>query len=147
MLKLQASRKVFTEIRHKYPALPFSLRNLEEKHVRFGLSELEKNGLVTPYPVLFEKNGEFVAQFKFTALVGTGAAKRMTTHPLPYVQSEFSVEDPALKELLASQVQPFNKSVKKAKKAKKTAASSSSSSTTTATTPSSTPAPEAMDTN
>lgn len=26
MLKLQASRKVFTEIKHKYPALPFTVR-------------------------------------------------------------------------------------------------------------------------
>jgi hypothetical protein len=34
-------------------------RNLEEKHVRFGLNELEKHGLVSGYPVLYEKNGKY----------------------------------------------------------------------------------------
>ena len=32
MLKLQAARKVFTEIKAKYPALPFSLRYAYTRH-------------------------------------------------------------------------------------------------------------------
>jgi len=137
MLKMQASRKVYTEINKKFPALPFSIRFMEEKHVRFGLSELEKHGLINAFPVLYEKNGEFVAQFKYTALIGNRGAKRITEHPLPYVSSEFAVEDEALKALLASTpVFAGGKGgkKKKAKKEAKKAAEGSGTSTTTTTT-------------
>lgn len=57
LLKLQASRKVLSEISRKSPTLPFSIRSIEEKHARFGLGELEKHGLIHPYPILYEKQG------------------------------------------------------------------------------------------
>jgi len=162
MLKLAASRKIFTEISKKFPALPFSLRYFEDKkHLRFGLSELEKHGLIYPYPVLVEKAGDFVAQFKFTALVGSAGAKRITEHPLPYVSSEHAVEDASLKTLL-SQAPLFattgggkkkKKSGSKKKKAAakaeaKTAAptTTTTTATTTTTTTTSTDHPAPMDT-
>lgn len=120
LLKLQAARKIFSEINQKAPSLPFNIRILEEKHVRFGLSELEQHGLLHPYPVLYEREGEIVAQFKYTALVGPTGATRVTEQPLPYVQSQYSVEDPAVKELLAQAITTKSKAKKKAnKKAKK----------------------------
>jgi hypothetical protein len=90
-------------------------------------------------------------------LVGNNGAKRITEHPLPYVSSEHSVEDQALKDLLASAIAPFNKSVVKKKKSNKkpktgeASSSTATTTTTTATTPSSATTPaapaEAMDTN
>ncbi len=95
-------------------------RDLKEKHVRFGLNEIEKHGLVQPFPVLYEKNSmynytpwgafcwldtdEFIAQYKFTALVGARGVKKITEHALPFVSSEYAVEDAALKALLESPV-------------------------------------------
>jgi len=100
-LKLQAARKLFSEINNKYPALPFVIRAIESKHARFGLSELEKHGLLYPYPILYEKEGEIVAQFKYTALVHASGATRITGQPLPYVKSEYSIEDEKVKGILA----------------------------------------------
>jgi len=120
LLKLAAARKIFSEISTKSPSLPFNVRIIEEKHVRFGLTELEKHGLVNPYPVLYEREGAIVAQFKFTALVGAAGAIRITDQPLPHVQSQYSVEDSAVKALLAQPSTLKNKSKKKGnKKAKK----------------------------
>jgi len=103
LLKLQAARKVLTEINRKTPTLPFSIRSLEERHARFGLGELEKHGLINPYPILYEKAGEIVAQFKYTAVVSPNGGIRFPGLPLPYVKSEYSVEDPRIKALLNPQ--------------------------------------------
>lgn len=123
-LKLQASRKVFSEINSKYPALPFTIRALEDKHVRFGLSELEKHGLINSYPVLYERPGELVAQFKYTVIVGPSGAQRITEQPLPYVQSQYSVEDAEVKALLSQTVSHKKKTKKKSNKKPKTEGSS-----------------------
>lgn len=119
LLKLAAARKVFSEVNTRFPALPFTLRWIEDKHARFGMTELVNHGLVHPYPVLYEKEGEFIAQFKFTALVGPDGATRITQHPLPYVQSQYAVEDPELKGLLQQTTQKKKKKKKTGKKAKK----------------------------
>jgi len=127
LLKLKAAREVFNDINKKCPALPFSIRNLDNKHVRFGLGELEKHGMVTSYPVLFEKPGELVAQAKFTVLITSSGPARITQHQVPYVKSEFSIEDPELKEASSES----KKKKKKTKKAKVTHPSSSTTTTTT----------------
>ena len=71
--------------------------------------------LLLPYPVLSERRGETVAQFKFTALVRKEGTERLTAHPLPYVHSAYrsatiaashaiyrrSITDPELLALLA----------------------------------------------
>lgn len=69
LLKMKASRYVFNEINQKFPTFPFTLRALDEKKGRLGITELLKHNLVSPYPVLYEKEGEIVAQFKFTVLI------------------------------------------------------------------------------
>lgn len=94
-----------------------------------------------------------MAQFKFTALVGTAGAKRITEHPLPYVSSEYSVEDATLKELLSTTPSFASKSLakkkkKSAKKQKSETDASSSAPATTTTTTTTTPTEAApMDTN
>ncbi len=61
---------------------------------------------------------EFVAQFKFTAMITPTQTLRLTSHPQPLVRSEFAVTDPELKSLLASGTKrnPPKKSKKKGKK-------------------------------
>jgi hypothetical protein len=78
-LKHAISRKIYSEVQTKYGALPFSLRYLEDAtKARFGIAEAKEHDLVYAYPVLHEKDGEFVAQVKFTALVQASGTTRIT---------------------------------------------------------------------
>jgi len=119
-LKMKASRMVFTEIEKKFNAMCFTLRACEdEKKARMGIVECVKHELCTPYPVLFEKEGDFVAQFKFTVLLMPNNCLRITDSFFDkdcYV-TEHSVTDPDLKTLLNSST-----SKRAAKKKKKKAA-------------------------
>jgi len=75
-----------------------------------------KHDLLDNYPVLFEKDGEHIVQFKFNLLVLPSATERLTSFPLPHVTSDFSVDsNQQIKEILARS--PIRK--KKKKKAKK----------------------------
>lgn len=69
-LKLKSSRTFFQEINKKYPTLPFSIRSFEDQTAaKVGVKECISHDLLTPYPVLVEKAGELVAQFKVTIAV------------------------------------------------------------------------------
>merc|ERR1712023_398520 len=119
-LKLQASRAVFSEITTKFPYLPFTLRALENKKRRLGIVEMVKHDLVDAYPVLYEHEGELVAQFKFTLLVLPNSTMRMNAFPLPHVTSQYSVDElPEIKQVLAMSM---NRKKKKKKKKSKAAA-------------------------
>merc|ERR1712100_610688 len=103
----------------RFPALPFSLRAIEDEQVaRIGVSEAKRHELLDEYPVLKEKDKEVVAQFKFTALLLPGGTKRITGLPLGKLEAQLapvnSVQDEELKKLLASSANP-----KKQKKQKK----------------------------
>jgi len=69
-LKLKASRAFFAEVTERFPTLCFSLRAFEdETGAKLGINEAVKHDLFHPYPVLTEKSGEFVAQFKATVVI------------------------------------------------------------------------------
>lgn len=54
----------------KYPTLPFSIRGFEDlTGAKVGVKECMEHELICSYPVLSEKKGEFVAQFKATIVV------------------------------------------------------------------------------
>lgn len=75
----QASRRVFKEINAKFPALPFTFRELETEKAsshRMGIKECLDHGLLHPYPVLYEKSGDLVAQFKATVLLMPNGSDR-----------------------------------------------------------------------
>jgi len=119
-LKTQKARQFISEVGKRFPALPFSLRQIEDEQVaRVGVSEAKRHELLEEYPVLKEKEGEIVAQFKFTVLLLPGGTKKITGLPLgdleKQVVSSKSVQDEELKKLLASSANP-----KKAKKKKAT---------------------------
>jgi len=116
LLKMKAARYVFNEINSRFPTLPFTLRALDEKRGRLGITECLKHDLVNPYPVLYEKQGEFVAQFKFTVLVLPSGTLRLNSHALPFISSQFKIEDPVITALLQTGTKRAKKNKKKSKK-------------------------------
>jgi methionine aminopeptidase len=69
-LKISSARQFFSEVNKKYPTLPFSIRSFENSTMaKVGVKECLNHDLITPYPVLVEKAGEYVAQFKCTIVV------------------------------------------------------------------------------
>merc|ERR1711865_385500 len=114
MLKTAKARQFLSEVNKRFPALPFSLRQIEDEQVaRVGISEAKRHELVEEYPVLKEKDGEVVAQFKFTVLLLPGGTKQVTGMPLgpqeKKIVSACSVQDPDMKKLLASSANPKKK--------------------------------------
>jgi len=112
-LKMQTSRQVLHEINTRFPTLPFPLRALDEKKGKLGIVECLKHELVYPYPVLYEKSGEFIAQYKFTVLITPSQTHRLNSHQVPYVSSEFKITDPQLIAIQAIDPKRNNKKVKK----------------------------------
>merc|ERR1712113_744602 len=78
-LKTQKARQFISEVNRRFPALPFSLRAIEDEQVaRVGVSEAKRHELLEEYPVLREREGQVVAQFKFTLLLLPGGTKKIT---------------------------------------------------------------------
>merc|ERR1711865_452041 len=118
ILKTAKARQFLSEVNKRFPALPFSLRQIEDEQVaRVGVSEAKRHELLDEYPVLKEKPEEFVAQFKFTVLLLPGGTKRITGLPLGKLETQLvpvnSVEDPEMKKLLASSANPKKQKKKK----------------------------------
>jgi len=118
-LKTQKARQFISEVQKRFPVLPFSLRAFEDEQVaRVGVSEAKRHELLDEYPVLKEKDGQFVAQFKFTLLLLPGGTKKITGLALGDAEknlaSSHSVQDEDLKKLLASSANPKKQKKKKA---------------------------------
>jgi len=80
-LKRKASRQIFGEIQKKYAVFPFNIRSLDPKVVNFAIKECAQHELVHPYPVLYEKTGDYVAHVKFTALLLPSGTVKITGLP------------------------------------------------------------------
>lgn len=69
-LKLQKSRQFFAEANKRFPSLPFSLRAFEDTiGAKVGVRECVEHELMQEFPVLTEKEGQFVAHFKSTVAI------------------------------------------------------------------------------
>uniref|UniRef100_A0A8C5G7K5 Peptidase M24 domain-containing protein n=1 Tax=Gouania willdenowi TaxID=441366 RepID=A0A8C5G7K5_GOUWI len=116
-LKMKTSRAFFSEVERRFDTMPFTLRAFEdEAKARLGVVECAKHELLQPFSVLHEKEGEVVAQFKFTVLLMANGPLRITSslfEPELY-KSEHEVEDAELKALLQSSAS--RKTQKKKKK-------------------------------
>merc|ERR1712190_290432 len=89
LLKTQKARQFISEVNRRFPALPFTLRAIEDEQVaRVGASEARRHELLEEYPVLHEKLGEVVAQFKFTVLLLPGGTKKITGLPLGNMEKQ-----------------------------------------------------------
>merc|ERR1711948_146667 len=114
ILKTQKARQFIHEVNKRFPALPFTLRAIEDEQVaRVGVSEAKRHELLEEYPVLTEKSGEIIAQFKFTLLLLPGGTKQITGLPLGNLEkqlvSSHSVKDEEIKKLLAKSANPKKK--------------------------------------
>merc|ERR1712232_1325501 len=117
-LKTQKARQFISEVNRRFPALPFTLRAIEDEQVaRVGVSEARRHELIEEYHVLKEKPNEFVAQFKFTVLLLPGGTKKVTG--LDFQKDKFctscEIKDDGVKQLLASSANPKKKKKKAAK--------------------------------
>jgi hypothetical protein len=116
------------QVKKKYGSMPFNLRNFEEEaKAKMGVVECVSHKLIEPFQVLYEKNNEYVAQFKFTVLLLPNGVNLITGLPLEqsFYDSEHSVTADDLKELLATELKlteevklPEAKKPKKPKKKK-----------------------------
>ncbi|XP_052807076.1 proliferation-associated protein 2G4-like [Mya arenaria] len=116
-LKMKASRQFLSETEKKFGLMPFTLRLFDEEvKARMGVVECAKHDLVQPFSVLHEKNGEFVAQFKYTVILMPNGPLKITGLPFEseLYESEYSVEDEELKSLLSQSAS--RKAAKKKKK-------------------------------
>ncbi|XP_024521571.1 ERBB-3 BINDING PROTEIN 1 [Selaginella moellendorffii] len=118
-LKMKASRFIFSEISQKFPLMPFTARELEEKRARLGLVECVNHELLQPYPVLHERTGDLVAHIKFTVLLMPNGSDRITGHSVQDVQPSSTVDDPEIKSWLAMGIKSKKKGGGKKKKGKK----------------------------
>jgi len=117
-LKMKASRALFSEINRRFPALPFTLRAIEDQRTaKLGLVELCNHELLHEYPVLWEKPGELVAHFKSTVLLTANGSDQLSAFPVQNLDtSGKQVEDEEIKQLMA---QSIKKSKRKGGKKKK----------------------------
>ena len=134
MLKMKTSREFFSQVSKSYGVMPFNIRNCEEeKKARMGVVECVKHQVLQPFNVLYEKEGTFVAQFKFTVLLMPNGPMKITGNStsnlrfslkifnlgLPFdeslYKSEKKVEDGEILTLLKQSTNPrANKKKKKA---------------------------------
>ncbi|XP_078700710.1 proliferation-associated protein 2G4-like [Branchiostoma floridae x Branchiostoma belcheri] len=116
-LRMKASRAFFSDVANRFATMPFTLRLLDdEKKARMGVVECVNHELLTPFPVLYEREGEFVAQFKFTVLLMPNGNIRITEGPFDpdTIKSEHEVTDEKIKAVLSSSAN--RKAAKKKKK-------------------------------
>ncbi|KAG9151175.1 hypothetical protein Leryth_002751 [Lithospermum erythrorhizon] len=118
-LKMKASRFIFSEISQKFPIMPFTARDLEEKRARLGLVECVGHELCSQIRPL-RKPGDLVAHIKFTVLLMPNGSDRITSYPLQELQHAKTIEDDAdIKAWLSLPVKTKKKGGGKKKKGKK----------------------------
>jgi len=118
-LRMKTSRAFLSEAEKRFNLMPFTLRAFEdEKKARLGVIECAKHDLMEPYPVYHEKEGEYVAEFKFTALLMPNGTMKITGLPLDIenYQSENQILDENIKNLLALSLAAKKKKKPEAKK-------------------------------
>ncbi|KAL3983043.1 DNA-binding protein 42 kDa [Acanthocheilonema viteae] len=120
-LKVKASRMFLSAAVNKHGLMPFTLRSFEdEKLAKMGVVECERHNLMRPYQVFYERESEFVAQFKCTVLIMPNGLLKITGFPLDMnaLESDIKIEDQLITSLLNSSLKP-KKAKKKPKNGKK----------------------------
>lgn len=120
-LKSKHSRSFFSIVNKKFPTLPFSIRGFEDTTgAKVGVKECMEHELLMEYPVLTDKPGNYVAQFKATVVVQPRSTALICGGRdiinLEGIDTDKSIKDETLSALIAG---PLWKSEKQ-KKEKKT---------------------------
>ena len=103
-LKIKQSRQFFNEVLDNYPSFCFGLNSFKDPiTARIGIKECLEHELLVPYPVLTEKQGTFVAQFKITAMITKGKTTALTGLPVDEAifKTDNAIKDEGVLELLA----------------------------------------------
>merc|ERR1712025_853703 len=130
MLKMKTSREFYSKVGKQFGTMPFNIRNMEdEKKARMGVVECVNKKLIEPFQVLFDKEGCYVAQYKFTVLLMPNGPHKITGLPFDesLVKSDKSLEDAEILKLLKTSASA--KAAKKKKKAAEKAATEDSEAT------------------
>jgi len=86
LLKMKNSRDLYSKVTSKFGSMPFNLRSLEDlARAKMGVVECVNHEILEPFQVLYEREGEYVAQFKFTVLL-------MPNGPLKITGADFDPE-------------------------------------------------------
>jgi len=96
MLKMKTSREFYSKVSKQFGTMPFNLRSMEEeKKARMGVVECVTHKLIEPFQVLFDKEGAYVAQYKFTVLLMPNGPHKITGLPFDdaICKTEKSIED------------------------------------------------------
>lgn len=118
-LKIKQSRQFFNEVLDNYPSFCFGLNSFKDPiTARIGIKECLEHELLVPYPVLTEKAGAFVAQFKFTVMITKGKTTALTGLPLDEAlfKTENELKDQAVLDLLAVTIILFRPPCRKRRK-------------------------------
>merc|ERR1711878_234011 len=82
MLKMKTSREFFSKVSKQFGTMPFNLRSMDdEKKARMGVHECVSHKLIDPFQVLYDKEGAYVAQYKFTVLLMPNGPHKITGLP------------------------------------------------------------------
>lgn len=109
-LKIKQSRQFFNEVLDNYPSFCFGLNSFQDPiTARIGIKECLEHELLVPYPVLTEKAGTVVAQFKFTVMITKGKTTALTGLPIDEAlfKTENVLKDEKILELLAVSLNLF----------------------------------------
>uniref|UniRef100_A0A914RST0 Uncharacterized protein n=1 Tax=Parascaris equorum TaxID=6256 RepID=A0A914RST0_PAREQ len=99
LISMLSFRTFFSAAVNKYGSMPFSLRSFEdERGAKMGVIECERHALMRPYQVLYERDGELVAQFKATVLIMPNGLLKITGLPLDTscIECDVKIDDPTV---------------------------------------------------
>ncbi len=113
-LKVKASRQLISQIDKRFPTMLFSLRNLDggiDTKVKLAVQDLSRSGMITHFPVTWEKEGEQVAQVKGTFLLMPNGSDRLNSFPQDQVveSDKKATLDDEVKALLSTSLKPKKK--------------------------------------
>lgn len=133
---MNASRAILKDIDKNHSVFPFATRAFDEGKIKLAMRECRDHALVHSYPVLMEKEGEFVAQVKFTVIITNFKTERITGRELPVkgVTSTYQLEDEEIRKLLTVPIFASKSAaeINRAKKKKAKAAAKKSAESTSA---------------
>jgi len=134
-LKADSSRKLLSVVEHNYFNFPFSMNVFDNTEnikttktienlktvAKVGLTECVNHELFNPYPVMVEKKGEYVAQFKWTVAIRNEGPYLISGNLLDVskFETENKVEDETVKKNLELSLDEFLPNSKKAVKIEK----------------------------
>jgi len=114
-LKMKTSRQFFSDMCNKSLGYPFTISSFgDATKAKIGVIECAKHNLVEPLPVMYEKDGEFVAHFRYTVLLTANGPMKLTGLPFDSscYQSTCKIQNATVKSLLSEPIKNKKKEQK-----------------------------------